>query len=92
MPAPLAAEAVKAILYGIIAHLLAEWAYYAAEDGEPPFPMKPQQVPTETWREIQKAYKAMCDCNDDPEALEICRDRMISNLEATLPQRSTRRR
>lgn len=91
MAAPIAIEAMKAILYGIIAHLISEMAYEAMEEDGSGLPSKPREVPAQVWNEIRKHYDAICECTDDPEAQEICRERLIQGLESTLPTRSRRK-
>lgn len=91
MAATLTLEAVKAILYGIIAHLISEAARDYMDEEEWQFPGKPRDVPAPVWNEIRKHYDAVCECTDDPEALEICRDRLIKGLESQLPTRSGRK-
>ena len=89
--APVAAEALKALLYGILAHLIAEMATDAIEGEGAGIPGKPRDVSPEAWLQVRRFFDDACDCTDDPEALEICRDRFIAGLEATLP-RSKRRK
>lgn len=91
MPAaPIAREAIK-WLAGVIAALLAERAL----DEWPDSIMRrdfPKELPPDLWRLIKGRYDSMCRCTDDPEAFEVCRDRMIAELEeATSGKRSKKR-
>ena len=89
--APVAREVVK-WLAGIIATLMAERALDEYEMVQSVWlPKKPPGIPPDVWRTMQKRYDEMCECTDDPEALELCRNRMIAELEASIPTRSSKR-
>ena len=93
MPAgPVLTEAAKAILYGILAHLIADIAAQRIEEEGPGMPSRNPDIPADAWKEVMAAYRKVCDCTDDPEAYEICRDRLIEGLESVLPRRSARRK
>lgn len=91
MPAaPIAKEAIKWLL-GVIAALAAERALDSYElDDIYAWPGKPKDVDPRLWAEMRNHYNAMCDCADDPEALELCRDRMIAEIEASITRRRAR--
>ena len=89
--APVAREVIKWLI-GVIATLTAEKALDGWEAGEVMgWPRKPALVPPDTWKLMRKHYDDMCTCTDDPEALELCRERMIAELEASIPTRSSKR-
>lgn len=88
-----AAAVPKAVqwLSGVLAGLLIDLALDAARDGVLERPRRPPVMPGPIWRDLMKEYIRVCECEEDPELIEVCRDRMLRILEGNATS-GTRRR